>query len=91
MKVLSLLQPWASLVVMGIKTVETRSWSTNYRGSLLIHAGLRKAGGLILNNSIINQHIPSFKELPYGGIIGLVTLENVFLLKNFTILVTLIN
>lgn len=38
MKALSLTQPWASLVVCGLKHIETRSWSTEYRGPLLIHA-----------------------------------------------------
>ncbi len=36
--VLSLKQPWAALLVAGIKTIEIRSWFTNYRGRLLIHA-----------------------------------------------------
>ena len=38
MKALSLTQPWASLVVIGAKCYETRSWATNYRGPLAIHA-----------------------------------------------------
>jgi hypothetical protein len=38
MKTLSLYQPWATLVVIGAKKFETRSWATNYRGPLLIHA-----------------------------------------------------
>jgi activating signal cointegrator 1 len=38
MKALSLSQPWATLVVLGRKRYETRSWQTRYRGSLLIHA-----------------------------------------------------
>ena len=38
MKALSLTQPWATLVVTGAKQIETRSWSTRYRGSLYIHA-----------------------------------------------------
>lgn len=38
MKVLTLHQPWASLVALGVKTIETRSWSTAYRGPLAIHA-----------------------------------------------------
>src|SRR4051812_42520238 len=37
-KVLSLTQPWASLVAIGAKQIETRSWRTHYRGPLLIHA-----------------------------------------------------
>lgn len=39
MKALTLHQPWASLVALGVKTIETRSWSTKYRGQLVIHAG----------------------------------------------------
>lgn len=38
MRALSLWQPWASLVPLGFKTIETRSWSTDYGGPLLIHA-----------------------------------------------------
>ena len=38
MKCLSLWQPWASLVAIGAKRIETRGWSTSYRGPLAIHA-----------------------------------------------------
>jgi activating signal cointegrator 1 len=38
MKVLTLTQPWATLVAIGAKTIETRSWPTKYRGPLAIHA-----------------------------------------------------
>ena len=39
MKVLTLRQPWATLDAEGIKKYEFRSWKTNYRGKVLIHAG----------------------------------------------------
>lgn len=39
MKVLTLREPWASLIGENIKKIETRSWFTNYRGELYIHAG----------------------------------------------------
>lgn len=35
---LSLTQPWATLVAIGAKKIETRGWRTNYRGWLAIHA-----------------------------------------------------
>jgi hypothetical protein len=35
---LSIKQPWAALVVAGLKTIEIRRWPTDYRGRLLIHA-----------------------------------------------------
>ena len=43
MKVLSLKEPYASLIKEKIKTVETRSWKTNYRGELYIHASQSKS------------------------------------------------
>jgi hypothetical protein len=39
MKAITLTQPWATLVAIGAKRIETRSWSTFYRGPLAIHAG----------------------------------------------------
>lgn len=36
LKAISLKQPWANLVASGKKTIETRKWSTNYRGDLVI-------------------------------------------------------
>ncbi|HVF59232.1 MAG TPA: ASCH domain-containing protein [Thermoanaerobaculia bacterium] len=38
---LSVRQPWADLIVWGIKDVENRTWRTDFRGNLLIHAGMR--------------------------------------------------
>lgn len=47
MKALTLTQPWATLIALGEKTYETRSWSTDYRGPLAIHAaaGFAPIGG----------------------------------------------
>ena len=42
MKFLTIRQPWASLIAVGAKTIETRPFSTKYRGPLAIHAGLAK-------------------------------------------------
>ena len=39
MKALTIIQPWATLIASGHKMNETRSWKTNYRGEVLIHAG----------------------------------------------------
>lgn len=43
MKVLSIREPYASLILSGVKKIETRSWKTNYRGELYIHASLGKS------------------------------------------------
>lgn len=39
MKVLTIKQPWATLIAEGLKEYEFRTWSTKYRGDILIHAG----------------------------------------------------
>lgn len=43
-KALSLWQPWASLIAVGAKKIETRHWSTSHRGPLAIHAAKTRAG-----------------------------------------------
>lgn len=47
MNVLTLYEPWASFVVRGIKLRETRSWTTAYRGPLLIHASKSLPGDVV--------------------------------------------
>ena len=42
MKVISLTEPYATLIKNGIKKIETRSWKTSYRGKLYIHASSTK-------------------------------------------------
>ena len=37
MKVLTIREPWASLIINDYKKYEFRSWKTNYRGKILIH------------------------------------------------------
>ena len=70
MKVLTLKQPWATLVAEGIKKYEFRSWKTNYRGKLLIHAG----------TGIDKKELKKFQNLnldfPSKRIIAVVDLED---------------
>jgi len=80
MKALTLHQPWASLIAMGIKTIETRSWSTKYRGPLAIHAGKRKpspAEAMLLFESGVCSHLQvplvwskSDPLVPYGAVVA---------------------
>ncbi len=88
MKTLSLLQPWATLVVMGVKQIETRSWSTAYRGPLLIHASKGKAGEIFAQEAPFKKYIPNFKQLPFGYIIGKVTLTDVIRIGTGTLVHT---
>jgi hypothetical protein len=77
MKALSLLQPWATLVVMGAKTIETRSWQTAHRGPLLIHASTGRKGSILCAQPPFGNYIKDFSRLPFGAIIGTVTLTDV--------------
>ena len=71
MKVLTIKQPWATLIMQGNKRFEFRSWQTNYRGELLIHAGKGIDKEAIKR---LEKYLP--KELPLGKILGKVTLVN---------------
>lgn len=44
MKAITLYQPWATLVALGKKKIETRSWKTDYRGPLAIHVAKKFTG-----------------------------------------------
>jgi hypothetical protein len=74
LKVISLIQPWASLIAVGEKKIETRSWKTNYRGPLLIHAGKKLDVTMCYKKSCIealNKHNVSLtKGIPSGLIIA---------------------
>lgn len=80
MKVLSLLQPWATLVVLGHKKIETRSWKTEYQGTLLIHAskGLGKEQKALCKAPFFADALKEVDELPLGSIIGKINLLGVF-------------
>ncbi len=68
MKVLSIKEPFASLIAHGDKKIETRSWKTNYRGELFIHASGKKLAHEYLNNSDIFNLIQNL-DVNYGNII----------------------
>lgn len=87
MRAISLWQPWASAIAIGAKKIETRGWSTKYRGPLAIHAAKTKdhlgfaerpelmmslAAGFFLNESKIT--LPYV--FPLGAIVATCTLED---------------
>ena len=72
---LSLLQPWASLVILGHKKIETRNWSTAYRGRLWIHASKGKAAKEITLKFQRENLLPL--NIPYGFVLGSVLLSSV--------------
>lgn len=65
MKAITLHQPHAHLIGLGVKPFETRSWKTNYRGLLAIHAAkiqIHELDGLVVDP---NDDHPTFLE-PYN-------------------------
>ena len=68
MKVLSLTEPYATLIKNGIKTIETRSWKTTYRGELYIHASSTKIPKEYRNNREL-MSLVDLNDLNYGNII----------------------
>jgi len=71
---LSVRQPWAWLIVNGLKDIENRSRRTHHRGPLLIHAGLSLDDYTEENiESIRRTHGISVPlELDAGGIVGVI-------------------
>src|SRR5262245_29133635 len=78
MKCLSLIQPWATLLVLGEKKIETRSWGTRHRGPLAIHASKTTSPDLEQLcreepfRSLLLKHGLSHLTLPRGFLLGTV-------------------
>ena len=70
MKVLSIRQPWASIIINGYKNYEFRSWNTKFRGKVLIHA----------SKEVEEEYLERFKSLgleyPTSAIIGSVEITD---------------
>ena len=66
---LSVRQPWANLIVLGLKDIEIRTWATKYRGRLLIHAGTTF-------DRVAMWRFP-METVPRGAIIGSVKLAEI--------------
>ena len=70
MKTLTIKQPFATLIVEGLKEYEFRTWKTNYRGEILIHAG--KA----VDKKAMKKYEYLGLEYPKGCIIGKATITD---------------
>jgi hypothetical protein len=75
-KAISLLQPWASMIALGHKRVETRSWATTYRGPLAIHASRGQRDGREFHQAERDAGKP-LTPLPYGAIVAVVRLAGI--------------
>ena len=88
MKAISLWQFWASAIALGLKRNETRSWSTNYRGPIAIHAAKRHTRdleehfNLLMSRGDFRQtfsaaNLHSFTMLPKGAVVAVAELVEV--------------
>lgn len=78
MRALSVRQPFAWLLVHGHKTREDRTWATDHRGPLAIHASARlapDADQVIATCRDLGIPIPDADQLPRGAIVGTVDLR----------------
>lgn len=70
MKMISIRQPWAALVVSGIKDIENRTWPTRYRGPVLVHAP-KQADKIDTDEIEFRFGVRLSSELLLGGIVGI--------------------
>jgi hypothetical protein len=83
MKALTVLQPWAQLLILGAKCYDVRCWQTTHRGPLLIHAGRtfpESARGLCrsepIRDILARAGYKSPFDLPRRAFVGTITLED---------------
>lgn len=82
MKALTLTQPWASLVALGEKRIETRSWRTPYTGPLAIHAAVGFPGWAKLECFkppfcyVLSKYDLGPDNLPRGRVLCVTSLED---------------
>lgn len=75
MLALTVLQPWATLIVLGHKTLETRTYSPRHLGRIAIHASSSPRGFDLAENcaplvKFMNSQSLDIRSLPRGAVIG---------------------
>lgn len=82
MKAITLWEPWATAIALGLKKIETRHWFTGYRGPLAIHAAKTREhadglfedscndDGLLVRSAFLDAGITSLEQLSFGCIVA---------------------
>ncbi len=83
MKVITIKQPWATLIAKGYKEYEFRTWKTKYRGDILIHAGKRIDKKAIERFKYLNLEYPIGKIIAKAIITDCVVVDNDFAQKYY--------
>lgn len=94
MKAITVWQPWASLLATGKKHIETRSWRTNYRGEILIHAAKKPYSQIeliipredrkLIEDALRLRYIDWKERVPTSVIVGKANLVNCVLIDETT-------
>lgn len=72
MKAITIIQPYATLIAVGEKRFETRSWAAKYRGPLAIHAGKKVDKAACKEPEIkaaLARHGYTADNLPTGAVV----------------------
>ena len=80
MRALSILQPYAWLIVAGHKDIENRTWRSGYKGPMLVHAGKKYSrrdhdeyAEEFAEDAIV---LPEFEDMCLGGVVGVATMTD---------------
>lgn len=81
MKAITIRQPYAQLIVRGLKRYETRSFATKFRGALAIHAGKTPVEDTLrtMDEDTVQRlrfELGELEDLPVGAVIGAVFIED---------------
>ena len=70
-------QPWASLLIKGIKIHEGRVWNSSHRGRLWIHSSSKEPDPEIVKMEMENHEVTEEIAWPVGALLGFVTVDEV--------------
>ncbi len=79
MKAITIWQPYAQAIALGLKKYETRGWSTRHRGLVAIHASARR---MTLDRMALAHKYNMDTALPYGKIIVICELTDCVLMTD---------
>lgn len=68
MKALTICQPYAELIARGLKLIENRTWATDYRGPLAIHAGKSRTW-------LGEDDLEAYPAMSFGAVVAVATLR----------------
>ena len=91
MKAITIKEPWAMMIALGETKNETRSWRTNYRGWIAIHAAKSMVGSRLENDThTLADQLLGDQEMPLGAIVAIAKLTDcIEITKEYTESLTL--